>query len=144
MHNEEDWQRFEVARNEITQESHLLWLRFTAFAAMHAGLFALVSSVIQSFRSYFIIFGVLLAVLWYATQVKSRWYENRFRTMYNELAGKLGMPKDGKTESNNGKAYTFANRVGQALPSTSDLAAIVPIIVTGIWLFMLVQSSFAE
>jgi len=35
--NDKDWRFFDVARDEVTQESHLLWSRFASLSAIQAG-----------------------------------------------------------------------------------------------------------
>ena len=83
----DDWEykRFVEIRDILFREQEFFWLSFAAFAALHAGLWALLdpcSVDLGRIRS----FGIFLASLWVLSQLFGEFYVSRHKRQYYPLA----------------------------------------------------------
>jgi len=76
---------------QVLREQELFWLRFYAFATLHAGAFVLATSSSVTRPRVVAIFGALLAVVWVLVQWLSLRYADRSKPDYNELRQKIGI-----------------------------------------------------
>jgi len=76
---------------QVLREQELFWLRFYAFATLHAGAFVLATSSSVTRPKVVALFGALLAVVWVLVQWLSLRYADRAKPDYNALRQALGI-----------------------------------------------------
>lgn len=85
--------KFTAYENRVFSELNLFWQRFTAFAALHAGLFVLVGAESIAGKHWVVILGLTLAIFWFLIQLVSLFYVNRNKHKYYKYGVKLGIKK---------------------------------------------------
>lgn len=81
----EDKEKFDYLNGAICQEANLYWIRFTAFSAMHAGLFVIASSNSNTKPNYYEFFGLLIGLIWCYIQWVGRRYINCHKAEFTKL-----------------------------------------------------------
>jgi hypothetical protein len=116
-------EKFDFLREEIDSEQEFFWSRFAGFATLHAGLFVLVTSdAIKHTKPLFAAAAVLAAV-WLYVQVASLFYVNRLKPQFRNLCEIVG--------------FEYPRHPFYSFISTTDVALIVPIGLTVLWIVFL-------
>ena len=84
--------KFNILHDRINQEQNFFWQRFTAFSALHAGLFILVGSKAYGNLGLVSIIGVVLAFAWFLIQWASLYYVDRNKSAYYDLCRDSDIP----------------------------------------------------
>ena len=133
--SENQLRRFELLQQSFHTEQEIYWVRFTGFATLNGGLFALATSasVHESLVSSFVIFifGIALSIIWIGVQVLSLRYVDRWKPTYHDERQKLGFDTAGE------------NRKLNPRWSSTDLGAIVPWLVSAVWVVLFFARLFA-
>ena len=88
--------RFTILHDRVNQEQIFFWQRFTAFSALHAGLFVLVGSKEYGNLGLTSIIGLVLALGWFLAQWASLYYVDRNKGTYYDLCKKVNVPVPAK------------------------------------------------
>jgi hypothetical protein len=119
-------ENFYVLRDEITSEQEFYWTRFSGFATLHAGLLVLFTSDTNKIPILLSAAAVVLGLVWWYVQRASLFYVNRYKSDFIEASKQVNFQyKSHDTFSQKGK-------------STTDVAMIVPIVLTILWVLLLI------
>jgi hypothetical protein len=77
--------RLKILHDRVNHEQSFFWHRFTAFSALHAGLFVLASSKNNDHPIIIAIFGSALGLAWLLIQLASLHYVGRDKEKYYKL-----------------------------------------------------------
>lgn len=118
-------ERLKFYRDLICHEQAFYWSRFQGFAALNAGLLALVSINADGEPTALKVLGLLLAAIWVYVQWTSLWYVNRYKPEYHALREKFDV------------SQTSHSIHGRRRLSSTDIAFCGTVIVALIWLVSL-------
>jgi hypothetical protein len=126
LFEDEDYERFKIWKDLVFQEQTWFWQRFAGFAAMHAALFVVVSSLKQPLAVLILIcVGFLFAVLWWRVQTLSLWYVDRYKAGFHAERERLLFQHSGKKPAYVTPAW-----------SSTDLAVSIPLVTIVAWVMI--------
>lgn len=124
-----EFEKLQFVRDVLMQEQHFYWARFSAFAAMNAGLFVLTTSTVletptaagSDAQQLLIGFAFALSIIWVFIQWISFYYVSRWKPTFHKLREKYGisLPR-----------HWLFNSLGL---SATGLGVFVTIVVAALW-----------
>jgi ABC-type uncharacterized transport system permease subunit len=91
--SEHDKLKFQVLHDRIIHEQTFFWQRFTAFSALHAGLFVVLATKQFVNTKVLAVAASTLGLAWFLIQGASLHYVDRHKKTYYKLCKKFRIPK---------------------------------------------------
>ena len=118
---------FQIVSDIVMREQTFYWQRFSAFAALHAGLLVLATSSALNSPVPVRVIGLVLGILWAYIQFVSRHYVNRLKPLYHEKREQLGI------------GYKRHWLFDHAFLSSTNMGCIVALGVSVLWIIQLLM-----